>query len=78
MSSTVNNETKTGVTDNVARLLAEYPRDGGAAWPVEVAQAVHLARVLCQRARELQTPQERRQQAELDRMIQSPHDKATS
>ena len=29
------------------------------------------------RARELQTPQERRQQAELDRMIHSPHDRAT-
>ena len=43
----------------------------------EVQQAVHLARELCRHARELQTPQERRQQAELDRMIQSPHDKAT-
>ncbi|HEY6565521.1 MAG TPA: bifunctional proline dehydrogenase/L-glutamate gamma-semialdehyde dehydrogenase, partial [Pirellulaceae bacterium] len=29
------------------------------------------------RATELQTPQERRQQAELDRMIQNPHDKVT-
>ena len=45
--------------------------------PLEVQQAVHLARELCRHARELQTPQERRQQAELDRMIQSPHDKAT-
>ena len=44
---------------------------------LEVQQAIAIARVLCQRARELQTPQERRQQAELDRMIQSPHDKAT-
>jgi RHH-type proline utilization regulon transcriptional repressor/proline dehydrogenase/delta 1-pyrroline-5-carboxylate dehydrogenase len=57
--------------------LAGYPRDGSSARPVEVEQALHLVRVLCQRARELQTPQERRQQAELDRMIQSPHDKAT-
>ena len=53
------------------------PRDAASAQPLEVQQAVHLARVLCQRARELQTPQERRQQAELDRMIHSPHDKAT-
>ena len=45
--------------------------------PLEVQQAIALARELCIRARELQTPQERRQQAELDRMIQSPHDKAT-
>ena len=51
---------------------ATYPRDGGSPAPLEVQQAVHLARELCQRARELQTPQERRQQAELDRMIQSP------
>src|SRR3954468_8471609 len=45
--------------------------------PLEVQQALALARELCRRARELQTPQERRQQAELDRMIQSPHDRAT-
>src|SRR5215208_7525856 len=45
--------------------------------PLEVQQAIRLARELCQHARQLQTPQERRQQAELDRMIQSPHDKAT-
>src|SRR3954465_1443050 len=45
--------------------------------PLEVQQAVALARELCRRARDLQTPQERRQQAELDRMIQSPHDRAT-
>jgi RHH-type proline utilization regulon transcriptional repressor/proline dehydrogenase/delta 1-pyrroline-5-carboxylate dehydrogenase len=45
--------------------------------PLEIQQAIHIARELCRHARELQTPQERRQQAELDRMIQSPHDKAT-
>ena len=45
--------------------------------PLEVQQAIAIARELCKRARELQTPQERRQQAELDRMMQSPHDKAT-
>ena len=42
-----------------------------------VADAVHLARRLQKRAVDLQTPQERRQQAELDRMIQRPADKAT-
>ena len=46
--------------------------DGG-----DIEQAVQLARRLQNRARELQTPAERRQQAELDRMIQSPSDKAT-
>jgi len=45
--------------------------------PEAAQQAIFLARFLQQRASQLQTPQERRQQAELDRMIQSPHDKAT-
>lgn len=39
--------------------------------------AVVLARQLQQRAKQLQTPAERRQQAELDRMVQHPRDKAT-
>ncbi|MDX1564529.1 MAG: hypothetical protein R3236_03935, partial [Phycisphaeraceae bacterium] len=38
---------------------------------------MELARRLQQRANALQTHQERRQQAELDRMIQHPSDKAT-
>ena len=42
-----------------------------------VDQAIALARRLQQRASELQTSAERRQQAELDRMIQSPGDRAT-
>ena len=37
-----------------------------------VDAALGLARVLQQRAAALQTPQERRQQAELDRMLQHP------
>jgi RHH-type transcriptional regulator, proline utilization regulon repressor / proline dehydrogenase / delta 1-pyrroline-5-carboxylate dehydrogenase len=39
--------------------------------------AIDLARAMQTRAKELQTPAERRQQAELDRMIQHPQDKAT-
>ena len=42
-----------------------------------VEQAVALARVLQTRASELQTSAERRQQAELDRMLQNPADKVT-
>ena len=38
--------------------------------------AVHLARHLQERAKQLQTPAERRQQAELDRMLRYPRDKA--
>lgn len=45
--------------------------------PDLIDQAVQLARVLLDRAAVLQTPAERRQQAELDRMIQHPDDKAT-
>jgi len=39
--------------------------------------SLQLARLIQRRATELQTPAERRQQAELDRMIQHPRDKAT-
>src|SRR5687767_8160457 len=42
-----------------------------------VEAAARLARMLQERATELQTPQERRQQRELDRMLQNPGDKAT-
>ena len=42
-----------------------------------IEKAVALARKLQQRACDLQTPQERRQQAELDKMIQRPEDKIT-
>jgi RHH-type proline utilization regulon transcriptional repressor/proline dehydrogenase/delta 1-pyrroline-5-carboxylate dehydrogenase len=62
---------------DVQQLLRNVRADAAPSVPLEVQQAIYLARELCRRARELQTPQERRQQAELDRMIQSPHDKAT-
>lgn len=39
--------------------------------------AIELARQIQTRAKQLQTPAERRQQAELDRMVQNPRDKAT-
>lgn len=42
-----------------------------------VEKAVALARALQERAAELQTPAERRQQAELDRMLQTAADKVT-
>ena len=41
------------------------------------ARACELAKHIQTRAAELQTPAERRQQAELDRMLQHPEDKAT-
>ncbi len=63
------------VAAQVAELLADFQMDDDSAPTVQ--QAVHLARQLQIRANALQTTAERRQQAELDRMIQSPHDKAT-
>ena len=45
--------------------------------PSRIDRAVALAAALQTRAVELQTPAERRQQAELDRMLQTPADKAT-
>jgi RHH-type transcriptional regulator, proline utilization regulon repressor / proline dehydrogenase / delta 1-pyrroline-5-carboxylate dehydrogenase len=77
MSQGVPTKTTTQIHKDLQHLLNDVPRDGYAAVPLEVQQALVLARELCRRARELQTPQERRQQAELDRMMQSPHDKAT-
>jgi RHH-type proline utilization regulon transcriptional repressor/proline dehydrogenase/delta 1-pyrroline-5-carboxylate dehydrogenase len=74
---TMSQEAAAAVGQKVDRLLADFQPDSDSPHPVEVQQAVHLARTLCRRARELQTPQERRQQAELDRMIHSPGDKAT-
>lgn len=57
--------------------MSEFQPDPTAGGSILVAKAVYLARCLQERSHDLQTPAERRQQAELDRMIQSPHDKAT-
>ena len=69
--------TNTNVIDALRRVLKEFEPDSGIDAPTEVQKAVYLARRLQQRATELQTPQEKRQQAELDRMLQNPSDKAT-
>jgi RHH-type proline utilization regulon transcriptional repressor/proline dehydrogenase/delta 1-pyrroline-5-carboxylate dehydrogenase len=58
------------------RLHGQGPQISFRDAPV-VEAALELARMLQRRAMELQTPQEKRQQAELDRMIQHPGDKAT-
>lgn len=69
---------KTSLTRNAANSwLAEFCEDTSSPLAIEAQQTIHLARLLGRRAAELQSPQERRQQAELDRMIQSPGDKAT-
>jgi RHH-type proline utilization regulon transcriptional repressor/proline dehydrogenase/delta 1-pyrroline-5-carboxylate dehydrogenase len=77
MASETPNSASQSVQIGIEQRLAKQSGDEAPSAPLEVQQAIYLARELCRRARELQTPQERRQQAELDRMIQSPHDKAT-
>jgi len=77
MSPTVSRETSRQVEEGVAKLLDDFVADSTSTLDIEVQQAVYLARKLQVRAAALQTPAERRQQQELDQMIQSPDDKAT-
>ena len=58
-------------------VLNQFQPDAGSPLPLDLQQAIYLAGVLQRRATELQTPQERRQQAEFDRMMQHPDDKST-
>ena len=58
-------------------LLESFEADDGQAHSTEAQMAVHLTRLLQERASDLQTPQEKKQQTELERMMQSPRDKAT-
>ena len=58
-------------------LLESVSLDENSNQSREIQLSIALARHLQRRANQLQTPEERRQQAELDRMIQSPSDKVT-
>jgi len=58
-------------------LLAGFTPDPASPHAPSVQKALKVARHLQQRARVLQTPAEWRQQAGLDRMLQTPSDKAT-
>jgi RHH-type proline utilization regulon transcriptional repressor/proline dehydrogenase/delta 1-pyrroline-5-carboxylate dehydrogenase len=64
-------------TSALDQLLAGFTPDAKSKHPVAVQKALFLARRLQDRATELQTAPEKRQQAELDRMLQTPSDKAT-
>jgi RHH-type proline utilization regulon transcriptional repressor/proline dehydrogenase/delta 1-pyrroline-5-carboxylate dehydrogenase len=57
--------------------LSEFQADPRSTLPVNVQQTIYLTGLLQRRAAELQTSQERRQQAEFDRMMQHPQDKST-
>ena len=63
------------LADQVAQRLSDFQPDDASPLDLEIQQTLHLARHLQTRATALQTSAERRQQAELDRMIQSPSDK---
>ena len=58
-------------------ILESFTPDEQVPYPASAQKAAHLARLLQRRATKLQTPQEKKQQSELERMIQNPHDKAT-
>lgn len=58
-------------------LLGEFEVDHSTGVDPVVQKALYLARALQSRAHVLQTPEERKQQTELDRMIQNPTDKVT-
>jgi RHH-type proline utilization regulon transcriptional repressor/proline dehydrogenase/delta 1-pyrroline-5-carboxylate dehydrogenase len=58
-------------------LLAGFALDPDSPYPKVAQRAVFVTRALQRRANALQTPQERRQQAEFDRMIHNPSDKVT-
>ncbi len=77
MSPTLSPSNSESVREQVAKLLAGFRFDDTLAQSEDVQAALYLARKLQDRARVLQTPAEKRQQAELDRMIQNPADKTT-
>jgi len=63
--------------ERIADLVAQMDIDPASSRPDIVQKSVQLARLLQQRGGDLQTPQERRQQHELERMMNSDTDKAT-
>lgn len=77
MSVVLHEASTQSVSQSVQKLLEDFQKLSETVSPLKVQQAIHVARKLQTRAAVLQTPAERRQQAELDRMIQSPEDKAT-
>jgi RHH-type transcriptional regulator, proline utilization regulon repressor / proline dehydrogenase / delta 1-pyrroline-5-carboxylate dehydrogenase len=62
---------------DLSGLLAAFKPSSTSPLDATMQKTVLLARKFQERARFLQTPPERKQQAELDRMLQNPGDKAT-
>lgn len=61
----------------VEQMLADFRADASSGLSETVQKALFVARRLQDRATQLQTAAERRQQAELDRMLHTPSDKST-
>jgi RHH-type proline utilization regulon transcriptional repressor/proline dehydrogenase/delta 1-pyrroline-5-carboxylate dehydrogenase len=77
MQDSVNTSGPASRYTEIKARLAEPDPDLYPDAPLHARQAIELARMLQRRAMQLQTAPERRQQDELERMMQSPHDKAT-
>jgi RHH-type proline utilization regulon transcriptional repressor/proline dehydrogenase/delta 1-pyrroline-5-carboxylate dehydrogenase len=65
------------LTGALQSIIDSFVPDDALSVPVDAQIAAHIAARLQRRAAQLQTAAERKQQRELDRMIQNPHDKAT-
>ena len=77
MSSVSDDQSRVCSPDRLRVLLDGFSADPESGIPSRIQKAIHIARALQQRASELQTAEERRQQDELERMMLSPRDKAT-
>ena len=66
-----------GIDAAAKALLGRFTADESTGVDPLVQKALFLASELQKRAQVLQTPEERKQQMELDRMIQNPTDKVT-
>ncbi len=64
-------------SSSLAKVLSELQVDPDVSSDPIIAQAIALARVLQERGVTLQTPQERRQQRELERMMEGEQDRIT-
>src|SRR5579863_4719826 len=64
-------------SDLLTQLLADFTTDKQSPLSPSIQKALFLARRLQERATKLQTASEKKQQSELDRMLQTPSDKAT-
>lgn len=68
---------QTSIDSAIQALLGDFTPEPDSVHSSTIQKALMIARTLQQRASELQTPEERKQQMELDRMIQNPGDKVT-